>query len=269
MLSRHRTEGLWARGSGYQPPVENPGKCLRVLQYLARCIWRNMNTIKNDVEAGEPDPAAVFAAAMSLWKELEDVGKKDPQFNLSDAYSGVDEAMRQTMRVANLFEQWACSHIAFEEMSDVWPYALESKFGAAVLNHLRPGALREFDEMDCLRVAIALQFPVKIDDKLPVPIDISASNPISGSHYKEFRIQTVRSLIEEEGIVPFTVVDEPFDGEFGPPYFGIYGIGEEGLLEHIADRSTYAGAAELLRKLAPGIDLPDSPTSNWGQEVLA
>src|SRR4051812_40747738 len=92
------------------------GKCLRVLRYLARCICRNMNTIKNDVEADAVDPAAVFAAAMSLWKELQNVSKKDPQFNLSDAYSGVDEAMRQVMRVATIFETWACSHVAFEEM---------------------------------------------------------------------------------------------------------------------------------------------------------
>jgi hypothetical protein len=226
-----------------------------------------MNTIKNDVEAGEPDPAAVFAAAMSLWKELEDVGKKDPQFNLSDAYSGVDEAMRQTMRVANLFEQWACSHIAFEEMSDVWPYALEDTFGPAVLRGLLPGALIEFDETDCLRVALGLRFPVSLDNKLPIPIDVSVSNPVPGSEYKGFRIQTVRSLIEDDEIVPFTVVDEPFDPEFGHPYFGIYGIGEDDLLEHIADRSTYGGAVELLRKLAPGIELPDSPTSNLQREL--
>src|SRR5690349_17576899 len=99
--------------------------CLHPLGYLARCIWRNMNTKQNDVEADEVDSVAMFAAALSLWNELDDAGKKNPQFNLSHAYSGVDEAMRQVMRVATLFETWACAHVAFEEMSDVWPYVLE------------------------------------------------------------------------------------------------------------------------------------------------
>jgi hypothetical protein len=223
----------------------------------------------SSVASSDLDPAAVFAAAMSLWKELQNVSKKDPQFNLSDAYSGVDEAMRQVMRVATMFETWACIHIAFEEISDVWPYALESKFGAAVLKILLPGSLREFDETDCLRVALGLRFPVSLDNKLPIPIDVSVSNPVPGSEYKQFRIQTVRSLVEDDEIVPFTVVDDPLDGEFGQPYFGIYGIGRDDLLEHIADRSTYAGAVELLRKLAPGIYLPERPTSNWGQELSA
>src|SRR5207248_2379914 len=165
--------------------------------------------------------AAVFAGALSLWNELEDLSKNEPQFNLSEAYSGVDEGMRQAMRVAISFETWACSHVDFAEFSDVWPYALEDKFGAAVLKILPPGGLHNFDETDCLRVALGLRLPVKLDGKLPVPIDVCAANPISGSGYKQFRIQTVGDLVEDDQTVPFTAVDEPFDAEFSEPYFGI------------------------------------------------
>jgi hypothetical protein len=39
----------------------------------------------------------------------------------------------------------------------------------------------------------------------------------------------------------------------------LYGVESDGLLEHIADRRTYADAAQLARSLSPGIALPDRP----------
>ena len=84
-----------------------------------------------------------------------------------------------------------------DEFSDVWPYALEDKFGSAALELLSPGALRDFDETDCLRVALRLRLPVKLDDHLPVPIDVCAPNPSSSSDYKQFRIQTVREFFQK------------------------------------------------------------------------
>jgi hypothetical protein len=213
------------------------------------------------IETPAPDPAAVFACAFSLWEACNDHAAQDPSLNLSDSYNGMDQLMREVMHVANEFESWACPHVDFERLNDVWPYMLEDKFGEACLAVLVPTALAEFDNRDCLRVALRLRLPVKVNEDLPVPIDVTAYNPVSNSSFREFRIQTVRELLESSEIRPFTVNDEPFDEEFEVPYFALYGVGTDGLLEHIADRRTYLECVSLAQKLAPGIALPSAPTS--------
>lgn len=185
--------------------------------------------------------------------------KSDQTLNLSDSYNGMDEFMRVLMRIANQFENWACEHIEFNEMNDVWPYLLEDKFGKACLDLLQPSALMEFEDKDCLRVALRLRLPVIVDGKLPIPFDLKMPNPFVGSEFKEFRIQTIRDSLENGHVVPFVVDDEPFDEEFDMPYFGIYGLYANGELEHIADRGTYADAVTLLKNLVPGISLEVSP----------
>jgi hypothetical protein len=206
-----------------------------------------------------PDPAAVFASALALWQACQKRAGEE-KLNLSECYNGMDEFMRKLMRVANQFESWASLHINFDELNDVWPYLLEDKFGETCLAILSPGALAQFDESDCLRVAMSLRLPVILDDKLPVPVDVTALNPVSGSLFREFRIQTVRDSIEDGDSNPYSVDDEPFDEEFGRPYFGLYGVGADGKLEHIADRKTYSEAVRLAEKLAPGVAFPNSPT---------
>lgn len=209
----------------------------------------------------ETDPAAVFACAISLWKACHESAKADSKINLSDAYQGIDELMRQAMRIGEQFETWCCSHVCFEGLSDVWPYMLEDKFGHACLRVLLPTAVDEFDERDCLRVALRLRLPVKFEDNLPVPVDVSAVNPVIGSGFREFRIQTVRHSVQDDVIVPFCEGDEPFDEEFGPPHFGVYGVCGDGLLEHIADRASYRDARDLMQNLIPGIEFPLSSGS--------
>lgn len=207
----------------------------------------------------QPDPAAVFACALSLREACLKSTAATPQLNLSESYSGMDEFLRELMRVANLFEAWACAHVAFEELNAVWPYLMEDKFGDACLELILPGALEEFDGSDCLRVALRLRLPIQTDDKLRVPVDVRAPNPIGGSEFRAFRIQTVRDDLEEGDVAPFTTDDDPFDEEFGLPYFALYGVGDDGLLEHIADRDTYSDALNLAQKLAPGVALPLKP----------
>jgi hypothetical protein len=219
------------------------------------------NTEGSTFEGSESDPAAVFASAVSLWQACHAVMLKDASLNLSECYNGIDELMREVMRIATQFEQWADRHIWFEALDDVWPYLLQDKFGQACLTILSPAELRQFDDEDCLRVALQLKLAVKLDNSLPVPVDVVGANPIVESAFQRFRIQTVRTSLEDDDIAPFVVDDDPFDTSFSRPYFGIYGVDEEGLLEHIADRPTYDEALSLVRKLAPGIDLPDSPTS--------
>jgi hypothetical protein len=207
-----------------------------------------------------PDPAAVFASALSLWQACRKHAADTAKLNPSECYNGMDQFMRELMRVGDQFEAWACSHVDFKELDDVWPYLLEDKFGETCLAVLSPGALARFDDSDCLRVAIRLRLPVILDDKLPVPIDLSAHNPVSGPGFRAFRIQTVRDSVEDGDPTPYTADDEPFDEEFGHPYFGLYGVGEDGKLEHIADRRTYAEALSLAQKLAPGVAFPTVPT---------
>ena len=217
--------------------------------------------MSNEPELGteQLDPAAVFACALSLREACLKSTEANPQLNLSESYNGMDELMREMMRVANLFEAWACEHVAFEQASEVWPYLMEDKFGDACLEFMLPNTIAEFDDTDCLRVALRLRLPIKADDKLRVPVDVRAPNPIAGSEFREFRIQTVRDDLDDSDVAPFTTDDNPFDEEFGPPYFALYGVGDDGLLEHIADRDTYSDALNLAQKPAPGVALPLKP----------
>ena len=78
-----------------------------------------MNTTSQSV-----DPAAVFAVAHSLWAACESHAEREPRINLSECYNGMDQLMREVMRIAECFEACACEHIAFDALNDVWPYLL-------------------------------------------------------------------------------------------------------------------------------------------------
>jgi hypothetical protein len=205
----------------------------------------------------ESDPAAVFGCALSLWNACNDAARADPQLNLSEAYQGMDQLMREVMLIGGRFEAWACTHVAFEELGEVWPYMLEEKFGVACLEILIPSALAGFDDDDCFRLALRLDLPVRATTGLPVSVDITAANPVPGSDFVAFRIRTVKDDLEDHICQPFRESDDPFDGQFGAPYFGLYGVGNDGLEEHVADRSSYAEVLRLCRRLSPGIDLPE------------
>lgn len=211
---------------------------------------------EDNTDTCSADTAAVFAAAHSLWEAIQKRARAAPEINLSDCYSGMDQLMREVMRIANQFEEWACQHVEFNELTDVWPYLLEDRFGDACLETFEPGGLASFDERDCLRVTIRLFLPIAPDDALPLPVDFRVVSPVAGSPFRELRIQTVRDSLEDGDVVAFTSADDAFDQELEPRYFGIYGIGADGLSEHIADRATYSEALEWVRKLAPGIEFP-------------
>jgi len=110
--------------------------------------------------AEAPDSAAIFAAALSLWLECKKRTSRKGALNLSECYNGMDQFMREVMRIANYFEQWSCKRVNFSELSEVWPYFLEDKFGEACLTVVDPSALAEFDDADCLQIAHKLQLPV-------------------------------------------------------------------------------------------------------------
>lgn len=207
-----------------------------------------------NVPPEEVDPAAVFAIATSLQRACEERLKYDPALNLGEDYNGWDQFTRELMRVAVMFEEWACLHVAFAHLEDTWPYSLENCFGKACLAVMDVSALASFGADDCLRVAFQLRLPVWENGELPIPVNVHVTNTVAGSAFEAFRIQTVRDLLNEAQVIPFTESDDPFDENQGERYFAIYGIGEEGMLEHITDRSSYKLARELVLKLVPGAD---------------
>ena len=218
-------------------------------------LWKEMSD-----QSQQPDSAAVFGAAVSLWHAVKKHAATTPTLNLSECYNGGDEFMRQVMRIATEFELWSCQHVFFDELDDVWPYLLEGRFGEACVSVLGgPETLLDFDTRNCLRVAHKLRLPVRTDSGLPVAIDVTAENPAAGAAFRKFRFQTVRDSLEDDFVNAFTTDDEPFDDELGAPYFSLYGIGKDDLLEHIADRATYSAAVELVGKLAPGIAFKTHP----------
>lgn len=207
------------------------------------------------------DPAAVFACAKSLYEACLERENADPDLNLSRIYQGMDSFMREVMRVSAMFEDWACLHVAFHELEEVWTYFLEDQFGSACLDTMRADALTGFDRDDCLRVALRLRLPLLADGSLPLPLCIEAPNPLARAAFKKLRIQTVRrELYKEGGMFPFTEADDPFNKNFGPPIYGIYGVGADDLLDHISDCESYASARKLLAKLLPGIGFPEEMT---------
>jgi hypothetical protein len=107
------------------------------------------------------DPAAVFACATSLWDRCEELRKTDRHMNLSECFNGMDEFMRVVMRVGTCFEEWACEHIDFDQLNDVWPYILHDRFGDACVASILPIHLHLFDDHDCLVVARQMQLPIR------------------------------------------------------------------------------------------------------------
>lgn len=205
------------------------------------------------------DSAGVFAVAHSLWEECFEKADHSERAALSHSYSGLDQMMREVMRVGALFEEWSCRHVEFNELDEVWPYYIADSFGRAWLEIGDAYRLEAFNEDDCLRVAWSLNLPLRLDGGLQLPIDVVVANPNQLSPFRQFRIQTVRYHVLAEEIIPFVDVSEVFDDGGGTVICGLYGVFESGQLENIADRESYESAADLLRKIAPGVDLPLRP----------
>jgi hypothetical protein len=209
-------------------------------------------------ENDPPDPAALFACAVSLRDACEQRAQQI-NHNLSEAFQGIDQFWREVMRIGGVFEEWACVHVVFEEMSDVWPYLLEEKFGTACLQRLELEDLSSFDTEDCLSVAMSLLLPLHYREGACLPLDVAAPNPVPGSPFAQWRIQTIRCLTGDDDFEPLVYGDDPFDAEYDPPLVALYGMCVEGVVEHIKDFTTYADAVAFARKLAPGVDFPDEP----------
>lgn len=113
-----------------------------------------------NVPPEEADPAAVFAMASSLRKACEAREKVDATLNFGEAYNGWDQFMRELMRVAAIFEEWACLYVVFEDLEHTWSYLLEDGFGEACLAVIEGSALASFGADECLQIAQQLGLKV-------------------------------------------------------------------------------------------------------------
>ena len=116
-------------------------------------LLTSMGIIQNTGYCRQSDPAAAFGASLSIYgvfgKEARERGE-----DISAAYSGADQFMRECYRAGHLFEQWACSHVNFDANNDVWPYMLEDKFGEAAMEVMGTATdLARFDESTCEEIA--------------------------------------------------------------------------------------------------------------------
>lgn len=205
-----------------------------------------------------PDPAAVFACAVSL-RDACEAQAAACGINISDTFHGGDQFWREVMRIGTLFETWACENVAFEMLEDVWPYRLEAEFGGACLQRFEVGGLTRFDATDCPVVAMTMHLPLWYRDGRHLPLDVSAPNPVAGSPFVQWRIQTVRLHVEDDESVPMVYGDDPHDTDFEPPVVALYGVDAAGMLEHVRDSDSYAAARALAMKLAPGVAFPEEP----------
>jgi len=210
-----------------------------------------------------PDPAAVFAISHSVWLAVEKHQAAESSFNASDCYNGLDHLMREVMRIAELFEVWACEHVEFAACDEVWPYLLADSFGNACLGLTGPNGLSNFDPSDCLRMALLLRIPVRFDGQLPLPVDVIAPNPVPSSPYRQFQIRSVRETSDSETCVPFTTSDDPNDEEYGRVFYGLYGVHNDCNVEYIAARDSYREVLGLIRRLVPGVTFPDTPVLTY------
>jgi len=111
---------------------------------------------KNLASIDAPDPAAEFAAALAIYEARKALR------NLSDAFNGGDNFLRQCMECGRAFERWSCRHVQWSELADVWPYLLQDKLGAAYLAEFGDASPEgRFTDAVCARLAAALNLPLR------------------------------------------------------------------------------------------------------------
>jgi len=211
----------------------------------------------------EVDPAAVFACAVSLHEACE-THANESGLNLSECFNGIDQCWREMMRIGTLFEAWACENVVFEVLTDVWPYQLRDHFGRACLQRVSVEHLAGFEVEDCPRVALGMKLPVWYREGNHLPLCLTVLNPVSGSAFVQFRIQTVRWHQEDEDWAPLEADDDPQDPDFETPVLALFGVDAAGHSELVRTFATYAEARAMALKLAPGVASPEVPMVSGG-----
>ena len=149
--------------------------------------------------------------------------------------------------------------MAFEALTDVWPYLLMDRFGEACLTKVPLEAMADLGSDDLPVVAMHMEVPLMYREGSNLPLDLVAPNPVAKSAFVQWRIQTVRGRREEAKMEPMRYGDDPHDPEYEPPVVALYGVDATGELEHLRDSASYAEARSLVMKLAPGVAFPEMP----------
>jgi len=203
----------------------------------------------------QSDPAAIFSIAQSLWLEVEDQSASARE-KISDTFSGMDGFLREAMGIAQRFEEWACENIAFDHVTEVWPYLLLDRFGEEYLRIFELDQMPKLNEPAFLRIAHGLRLPIFVNNNPRVSVQITIQNPIKESFYEAFQIQTVRVQLNRNNVEWMSPDADPYDVAYGDPFVGLYGVFDREA-EHIADRCDFDAAFGMLKKLAPGVTIPD------------
>lgn len=218
----------------------------------------------NIADTHSPDPAGVFAAANSLWNAIFEESTRPEKLSLSDYYQGLDQLMREVMRVGTLFETWCCRHVAFDELDEVWPYFIADNFGPTWTRIEDAYSLAAFNERDCLRAAWYLGVPIRISNEFVLPLAVRAQNPTSTLPFTQFWIRTTQTSINSNDTKLFTVFDDLFDKRFSTPCYSLYGDNTSGDTEHIASRATYQLIASFASRLIPNVAFPSEVVCRRG-----
>jgi hypothetical protein len=110
------------------PMIYLPGQL-----YTPKDVFEAEFNPENQHELHQPDPAAVAAMVLSINREAEEAVKENPKLSFSEAYHGADGFLREAMRVAQEFEQWACKNVDFDATEETWVYKMEDDFGKAAV----------------------------------------------------------------------------------------------------------------------------------------
>ena len=92
-----------------------------------------------------------------------------------------------------------------------------------------------------------------------LPLCLTAQNPVSGSAFVQWRIQTVRWHEEDEDWAPLEAEDDPDDPDFETPVLALFGVDAAGHSELVRTFATYAEARAMVLKVAPGVEFPEVP----------
>lgn len=201
---------------------------------------------------------------MSIWEACHALEKGSRAWSISDHFHGADCLMRHAMNIATEFENWACVHVCFESSTEVWPYFLHENFGSVLLEIVTVGGLMDFDTHDCLRVALRLGCHIYYSDALPLPLCLEVLNPSLGERFEKVRIEVVHLSLDGRSYSPITADHIIASPRPLLPIYGIYGVDSNGLLEHMADRSTYVQARSLVLRLFPSLGFAEELTPFQG-----
>jgi hypothetical protein len=205
-----------------------------------------------------PDPAGVFAAAHSLWTAIFESSDRPEKASLSHCYQGLDQLMRDVLRVGLLFETWSCRHIAFDEVDEVWPYFVADNLGTTWLRIFDAYSLGDVNERDCLHAAWHLRLPIRMSEEFVLPVTVDVGNPNADTAFVGFRIQTTRTLKNGSRMMPFTVSDELFDESYVMACYSLYGRTGAGDSELLASRATYSETVSLAKRLVKNVEFPSA-----------